>query len=237
MELPPKSTSRFLTLRFSIFMCGTRSRLLPLESVLGVAKTVFPSTPNFSSISESIGGFYMTTSVVSIEKQFQIPSKVSGTMVSAGDFGYIPTVVFVAYLGGKGNRAKWIGFGCILIALANILISSSNFLFDEKLPNSTMATAAVNQSDVSSALIPVNLYSNCSAFKRILLSGNESIFGDYTECGEGNHRAKPLLITSSFAYCNPEVNMQKIQVSEEGGIKNRSSIIHGPVQKVVRSNI
>lgn len=50
-------------------------------------------------------------------------------MVSASDFGYIPTVVFVAYLGGKGNRAKWIGAGCILISVANVIISSSNFLF------------------------------------------------------------------------------------------------------------
>ncbi|VDK79576.1 unnamed protein product [Anisakis simplex] len=53
----------------------------------------------------------------------------SGLMVSAGDFGYIPSVVFVSYIGGKGNRARWIGGGCILIAVANLLISSSNFMF------------------------------------------------------------------------------------------------------------
>uniref|UniRef100_A0A7I4YUP1 Solute carrier organic anion transporter family member n=1 Tax=Haemonchus contortus TaxID=6289 RepID=A0A7I4YUP1_HAECO len=29
----------------------------------------------------------------------------------------------------KGNRARWIGGGCMLIAIANLLISSSNFLF------------------------------------------------------------------------------------------------------------
>uniref|UniRef100_A0A914DWR9 Solute carrier organic anion transporter family member n=1 Tax=Acrobeloides nanus TaxID=290746 RepID=A0A914DWR9_9BILA len=79
---------------------------------------------------ESIGGFYMTSVVVSIEKQFQIPSKISGTMIAAGDFGYIPSVVFIAYLGGKGNRARWIGAGCILIGIANLMVSSSNFLFD-----------------------------------------------------------------------------------------------------------
>ncbi|CAD5224170.1 unnamed protein product [Bursaphelenchus okinawaensis] len=78
---------------------------------------------------EAIGGFYMTSAVVAIEKQFQIPSKISGMMVSAGDFGYIPSIVIVSYLGGKGNRAKWIGGGCMLIAIANILISTSNFLF------------------------------------------------------------------------------------------------------------
>ncbi|VDL62484.1 unnamed protein product [Nippostrongylus brasiliensis] len=50
----------------------------------------------------------MTSAVVFIEKQFQIPSRLSGTM---------------------GNRARWIGGGCMLIAVANLLISSSNFLF------------------------------------------------------------------------------------------------------------
>ncbi|KAI3418783.1 hypothetical protein GPALN_007885 [Globodera pallida] len=93
---------------------------------------------------ESIGGFYMTSAIVSIEKQFQIPSKISGMMVSAGDFGYIPSVVFVSYLGSKGNRARWIGGGCTLIAIANILISSSNFVFtgtEVKLNTSTVSTS------------------------------------------------------------------------------------------------
>lgn len=78
---------------------------------------------------ESIGGFYMTSAVVFIEKQFNIPSRLSGTMVSAGDFAYIPVIIFTSYFGGRGNRAKWIGAGCILISIANFLISSSNFLF------------------------------------------------------------------------------------------------------------
>lgn len=78
---------------------------------------------------EAIGGFYMTSAVVSIEKQFQITSQMSGLMVSAGDFGYIPSVIFVSYLGGKGNRARWIGGGCLMVAIADILISASNFLF------------------------------------------------------------------------------------------------------------
>uniref|UniRef100_A0A8R1TXA9 Major facilitator superfamily (MFS) profile domain-containing protein n=1 Tax=Onchocerca volvulus TaxID=6282 RepID=A0A8R1TXA9_ONCVO len=50
---------------------------------------------------ESIGGFFMASVVVSIEKQFQISSRMSGLMVSAGDFGYIPSVVFVSYFGSK----------------------------------------------------------------------------------------------------------------------------------------
>uniref|UniRef100_A0A914Z6Z7 Uncharacterized protein n=1 Tax=Panagrolaimus superbus TaxID=310955 RepID=A0A914Z6Z7_9BILA len=131
-------------------------------------------------------------------------------MVSAGDFGYIPTVVFVAYLGGKGNRAKWIGFGCILIALANILISSSNFLFDDEAP--TVSTSSISH--------PKSLSNpNCSIFKDILLYenetmlsvDNETVFGDLIQCDEGNHRVRPLLLTSSFAYCNQEINQEKLE--------------------------
>uniref|UniRef100_A0A1I8BMF6 Solute carrier organic anion transporter family member n=1 Tax=Meloidogyne hapla TaxID=6305 RepID=A0A1I8BMF6_MELHA len=98
---------------------------------------------------ESIGGFFMTSAIVSIEKQFQIPSKISGLMVSAGDFGYIPSVVFVAYLGSKGNRARWIGGGCILIAVANLLISSSHFLFPvEKIKLNTSTLEWQIESDI-----------------------------------------------------------------------------------------
>uniref|UniRef100_A0A0M3HXB5 Solute carrier organic anion transporter family member n=1 Tax=Ascaris lumbricoides TaxID=6252 RepID=A0A0M3HXB5_ASCLU len=78
---------------------------------------------------EAIGGTYMVSAVQSIERQFQIPSKLSGFMVSAGDFGYIPTVMFIAYFGSKGNRAKWIGGGTILAALSYMLIASPNFIF------------------------------------------------------------------------------------------------------------
>jgi hypothetical protein len=83
---------------------------------------------------ESIGGVYMVSAVQSIERQFQIPSKMSGLMISAGDFGYIPTVVFISYMGSKGNRARWIGGGCVLIAVANLLIATPNFLFRPPIP-------------------------------------------------------------------------------------------------------
>ncbi|KAK5968901.1 MFS domain-containing protein [Trichostrongylus colubriformis] len=99
---------------------------------------------------ESIGGFYMTSAIVYIEKQFKIPSRLSGTMVSASDFAYIPVVVFTSYFGGQGNRARWIGGGCLLIAVADMLISSSSFLFprvDDHLNSSSIPKALVYEVD------------------------------------------------------------------------------------------
>uniref|UniRef100_A0A0N4ZRF6 Solute carrier organic anion transporter family member n=1 Tax=Parastrongyloides trichosuri TaxID=131310 RepID=A0A0N4ZRF6_PARTI len=93
---------------------------------------------------EAIAGFYITTNIVNIERQFQIPSKISGTMVSASDFGYIPSVIFVSYMGSKGNRAKWIGGGCMLIGLANLMIAYSHFLFPSENVNLTSQVIEFN---------------------------------------------------------------------------------------------
>ncbi|VDK43208.1 unnamed protein product [Anisakis simplex] len=123
---------------------------------------------------EAIGSTYMMSAIQSIERQFQIPSKLSGFMVSAsecalpegnvkqkylshlrgylikGDFGYIPTVMLIAYFGSKGNRAKWIGAGTILTAFSFILIASPNFLFPTKQPqlNTTSIELRIKPSDL-----------------------------------------------------------------------------------------
>ncbi|KAL3075204.1 hypothetical protein niasHT_036665 [Heterodera trifolii] len=88
---------------------------------------------------ESIGGTYMIASVQNIERQFRIPSKLSGFLVSAHDISYVLTVVFVSYYGSRGNRAKWIGFGTFLIACAHIITAMSNFLFRAETPQLNFA--------------------------------------------------------------------------------------------------
>ncbi|VDN04112.1 unnamed protein product [Thelazia callipaeda] len=84
---------------------------------------------------ESIGAAYIISTTQAIERQFQIPSKLSGFMISASDLTYIPTVIFVSYFGSKGNRAKWIGIGTLISGFSHLLISSSNFLFPIEQPN------------------------------------------------------------------------------------------------------
>ncbi|MFH4979059.1 hypothetical protein AB6A40_005768 [Gnathostoma spinigerum] len=160
---------------------------------------------------EAIGGFYMTSAVVAIEKQFQIPSRMSGLMVSAGDFGYIPSVVFVSYLGGKGNRAKWIGGGCILVAVANILISSSNFLFPVK-------AAYVNGSTIEERMRFENWTVKNSNFEGKLIDLNTEGLGNATDQNEKRylhsveHSESPevskvrILTSAPFAMCSNMLN-------------------------------
>ncbi len=71
-------------------------------------------------------------SIQSIERQFQIPSKLTGTLLSARDIGYVIFVVFLAYLGGRGNRARWLGGGAVAIGVACIMLSSPHWLFPRK---------------------------------------------------------------------------------------------------------
>ncbi|CDW54661.1 OATP and Gal-bind lectin and Kazal 2 domain conta ining protein [Trichuris trichiura] len=74
---------------------------------------------------EAITFTYLISAVQSMERQFQIPSHLSGTLVASSDIGYIPTVIILAHFGSRGNRPRWIGFGCLLISLACLLISLS----------------------------------------------------------------------------------------------------------------
>ncbi|KAK0400468.1 hypothetical protein QR680_015262 [Steinernema hermaphroditum] len=83
---------------------------------------------------QEIGQTYMISVIQSIERQFQIPSKLTGFMVSASDIGYIPTVILISYFGSKGNRAKWIGTGTLLVSICYIMISTPNFLFPSRAP-------------------------------------------------------------------------------------------------------
>uniref|UniRef100_A0A5S6R479 Kazal-like domain-containing protein n=1 Tax=Trichuris muris TaxID=70415 RepID=A0A5S6R479_TRIMR len=78
---------------------------------------------------ETITFTYLISAVQSIERQFQIPSRLSGTLIASSDIGYIPTVVLLAHFGSKGRRARWIGFGCLLISLACFLISLPGLTF------------------------------------------------------------------------------------------------------------
>jgi hypothetical protein len=62
--------------------------------------------------------------------------------------GYVPTVVILSYLGSRGNRAKWIGGGCLLVSVANIIISSPHFVFPDtpQLANDTAVEAIFGES-------------------------------------------------------------------------------------------
>ncbi|KAF1748581.1 hypothetical protein GCK72_025048 [Caenorhabditis remanei] len=92
---------------------------------------IFLALFSFVFFLEAIGGSYINSAVQNIERQFQMSSRTSGFMISASDFGYIPCVVFIAHFGSKGNRARWIGAGAILVSITYLMLASPNFLFPQ----------------------------------------------------------------------------------------------------------
>uniref|UniRef100_A0A914S081 Kazal-like domain-containing protein n=1 Tax=Parascaris equorum TaxID=6256 RepID=A0A914S081_PAREQ len=70
------------------------------------------------------------------------------------DFGYIPTVIFIAYFGSKGNRAKWIGGGTILAALSYMLIASPNFIFPVTQPKLNLTAVEERITPSATLLLP-----------------------------------------------------------------------------------
>lgn len=88
---------------------------------------------------ETITFTYLISVVTSVERQLHIPSRQSGTLVSASDVGYVLTVVLLAHCGNKGNRARWIGAGCLLIsaacllgAMPGLLVPASGIMVDRR---------------------------------------------------------------------------------------------------------
>lgn len=48
-------------------------------------------------------------------------------------------MIVVSYYGSRGNRAKWIGAGALIIAVAQLLVSTPNFAFNGKKPQFNLA--------------------------------------------------------------------------------------------------
>ena len=60
-----------------------------------------------------------------------------GAIVSAVDIGSLSVVVFVSWLGGKGNRAHWVASGGLLVALGSSLFTLPQWIGGNYTPSGT----------------------------------------------------------------------------------------------------
>ena len=60
-----------------------------------------------------------------------------GAIVSAVDIGSLSVVVLVAWLGGKGNRAWWVGGGAMLVSIGSALFTLPQWIGDKYVPSGT----------------------------------------------------------------------------------------------------
>lgn len=72
---------------------------------------------------------YFVSVITTIEKLFQLQSKVSGLIMSATELGQISCTLLFTYYGGQGHRPRWIAWGMVLFAACAFICSSPHFLF------------------------------------------------------------------------------------------------------------
>lgn len=71
---------------------------------------------------------YLASVLSTIEKHFNITSKMSGFVVSSYEIGSLLSVVFVSYFGTPNRVPRWIGIGGLVLAIGSFLFALPNVL-------------------------------------------------------------------------------------------------------------
>ncbi|XP_068184220.1 solute carrier organic anion transporter family member 4A1 [Antennarius striatus] len=69
-----------------------------------------------------INGF-INTVVTSIERRFNLRSYQAGLIVSSYDIAACVCLVFVSYLGGRGHKPHWLGWGVLVMGLGSLVFA------------------------------------------------------------------------------------------------------------------
>ncbi|XP_022104541.1 solute carrier organic anion transporter family member 4A1-like [Acanthaster planci] len=75
----------------------------------------------------TVNGFvYVVTTT--LERRFNLPSVRSGSISSSYDFSVMIVITFVTYLGDRGHKPLWLGFGALIFALGSYIFTLPHFL-------------------------------------------------------------------------------------------------------------
>ncbi|XP_071502429.1 solute carrier organic anion transporter family member 4C1-like [Diadema antillarum] len=70
---------------------------------------------------------FVTSTLTSIERRFQLRSRDLGIIISSFDVTSIILVLFVTFVGGRGNKPRWLGTGCIIIGAGALIYALPHF--------------------------------------------------------------------------------------------------------------
>ena len=76
----------------------------------------------------------LSTVLSSVERRYNFSSTAAGFIFAVFDISVVLVVLFVSYLGGRGNTAKWLGWGCILQGIGCLIFMSPQFIFFNNTP-------------------------------------------------------------------------------------------------------
>ncbi|KAK9686742.1 Organic Anion Transporter Polypeptide (OATP) family [Popillia japonica] len=97
---------------------------------------------------------YFVSAITTIEKLFQIQSKITGIIMSATEIGQIGSSLLLTYYGGQGHRPKWIAWGMVLFAVSSFTCSLPHFIYGRQIMNSNDLAGISKDTDTSSISEP-----------------------------------------------------------------------------------
>ncbi|XP_055328730.1 solute carrier organic anion transporter family member 74D-like isoform X2 [Paramacrobiotus metropolitanus] len=66
---------------------------------------------------------YFSSVIPSIEKRFNLSSKMMGLILSINDVGHVLVALLVGHFGGRGHRPRWIALGSFILGVALMLFA------------------------------------------------------------------------------------------------------------------
>ncbi|CAK8679887.1 solute carrier organic anion transporter family member 4A1-like [Clavelina lepadiformis] len=81
----------------------------------------------------SLGQGFVTSGLLSVvistlEKRFHLQSTETGFIASSYDIASFLSVLFITYIGGRGHKPLWIGWGIFLLGLGSLVFTLPHFL-------------------------------------------------------------------------------------------------------------
>ena len=89
---------------------------------------------------QGIQGGYLSSVVSTLEKRYDLRSSETGLVFSSYNWTCLIALIFVSYYGDHYNRARWLGYGCFLIAVALSLFTFPHFFGGTYVPDSNNST-------------------------------------------------------------------------------------------------
>ncbi|RZB39960.1 solute carrier organic anion transporter family member 4C1 [Asbolus verrucosus] len=142
---------------------------------------------------------YFVSAITTIEKLFQIQSKITGIIMSATEIGQIGSSLLLTYYGGQGHRPKWIAWGMVLFAVSSFTCSLPHFIYGRQLISANDLTGITKDPNVckipsSLDLDPANTHSwgNSSTHEHIFTTTSvPNILQTCQEELDTDHRIQP----------------------------------------------
>uniref|UniRef100_A0A6P4FI72 Solute carrier organic anion transporter family member n=1 Tax=Drosophila rhopaloa TaxID=1041015 RepID=A0A6P4FI72_DRORH len=72
---------------------------------------------------------YFTGTITTMEKRFNIPTKISGLITVGNDISTVFSSAFLSYYASRGHRPRWVALGLIIIALFCLLMLTPHFFY------------------------------------------------------------------------------------------------------------